>query len=83
MSLLTPAEVVEELRLDSEEELHRLRRRYGWPCTKFGRFKVRFTAEQVEQIKRLHAGNASSTAPSGANVLALPGQTPGSIARSR
>ncbi|WP_447643201.1 hypothetical protein [Nocardioides zeae] len=81
--MLTPAEVAAELRLDSEEELHRLRRRYGWPCTKFGRFKVRFTAEQVEQIKRLHADSRTSAAPSGTNVLALPGQTPGSIARSR
>jgi hypothetical protein len=32
------------------EELHRLRKKHGWPFVPFGRFKIRFTDEQIEQI---------------------------------
>lgn len=47
--LTTDAELAERFGIDLEK-LHILRRRHGWPCVKLGRFDVRFTDAQVDQI---------------------------------
>lgn len=53
------------------QKLHKLRLRNGWPCVRLGRWDIRFTAEQVDQIVRMH-----TEAPAGALALAaIPGQT--------
>lgn len=53
------------------ETLHKLRRRYGWPCVRLGRWDIRFTDAQVDQIVRLHSEAPRSIAAVGA----IPGQT--------
>ncbi|MFJ9387767.1 hypothetical protein ACIRON_03035 [Nocardioides sp. NPDC101246] len=47
--LLTDVALAEQLAIDVEA-LHVLRRRHKWPCVKFGRYTVRFTEQQAEQI---------------------------------
>lgn len=47
--LLTDVALAERLAIDVEK-LHTLRRRHGWPCVKLGRYDVRFTEQQAEQI---------------------------------
>jgi hypothetical protein len=47
--LLTDVALAERLAIDVEK-LHALRRRHGWPCVKLGRYDVRFTEQQAEQI---------------------------------
>jgi hypothetical protein len=47
--LLTDAVLAERLEIDVQK-LHALRRRHGWPHVKLGRFDVRFTEQQAEQI---------------------------------
>lgn len=54
--LLTDVALAERLALFDPEgapdvaKLHRLRNRHGWPCVKVGRYDVRFTEQQAEQI---------------------------------
>lgn len=54
--LLTDVVLAERLALMTDDgdadvaKLHRLRVRHGWPCVKLGRYDVRFTEQQAEQI---------------------------------
>lgn len=43
----------------TETELHRRRRRNGWPCVKLSRTDVRFTEAQIEQIVAMQSRVAS------------------------
>lgn len=54
MKLIRAAELAEQWNL-TEDELHRRRRRNGWPCVKLARDDVRFTEEHVAQIVALQS----------------------------
>lgn len=61
------------------ERLHILRRRHGWPCVKLGRFDVRFTDAQVDQIvAQMTVAPTHEAAPA-----KVPGQTRRSASRRR
>jgi hypothetical protein len=62
------------------EKLHDLRKRYHWPCVHLGRFDIRFTEAQIEQIVAMH-----SEAPKPREQAAAPaaGLTARSAARRR
>jgi lipoate-protein ligase A len=47
--LVTSAALAERFEI-SEKKLHELRRAKNWPCVRLGRFDIRFTEQQVEQI---------------------------------
>lgn len=49
MNLITDAELAETMSI-TVEKLHELRKRHGWPHVRLGRFEIRFTDVQVEQI---------------------------------
>lgn len=53
MNLTTDVALAEQFGV-TVEKLHALRKRHNWPCVKFGRFEVRFTDAQVEQIVASH-----------------------------
>lgn len=76
--LTTAAELAAEFGID-EEKLHILRRRHGWPCVKLGRFDVRFTAVQVEQIVQMMTVEPTREAA----PAKVPGQTARSASRRR
>lgn len=79
MNLTTDQQLAEEFGV-SVERLHELRRRHHWPHVRLGRFDVRFTDAQVEQIVAMHSETATAT---GGSDLRLAGQTARSAARSR
>jgi len=76
MKLLTDAELAEAMKIPVEH-LHRLRKRYHWPCVRLGRWEYRFTDEQVEQIIAQHT---EENRPDAKPVLT--GQTAASARRS-
>ena len=77
-SLHTAAEVAEEFGI-TEKDLHKLRNQHGWPCVKLGRFNVRFTDEQVEQIvAQMTVAPEKTKGPA-----KVPGQTARSASRKR
>lgn len=49
MNVYTDTDLSDLLGIDLDE-LHTLRRRHQWPHIRLGRFRFRFTGEQVEQI---------------------------------
>lgn len=53
MKLTTDVELADQMGL-SLEQLHRLRRRRCWPCVRLGRFEIRFTDAQIEEILAIH-----------------------------
>ncbi len=53
MRLTTDAELAEQMGI-SLERFHQLRKRRRWPCVRLGRFEVRFTDAQIEQIIAMH-----------------------------
>lgn len=75
MNLTTAADLAAEFGI-TEEKLHRLRVRKNWPCVKLGRFDVRFTDAQIEQIVAIQS-KAGTSKPKGKSS-----QTSRSAARS-
>jgi hypothetical protein len=80
VNLVTDAELAEKFRI-TVERLHTLRRRNHWPFVQLGRFDIRFTEQQVEQIVALHSEAPAKVAPT--RVPAVTGQTASSAARRR
>lgn len=79
MNLTTEPQLAEQFGL-TVEKVAELRRRHRWPHVRLGRFDVRYTEVQVEQIVAMH-----SEAPKGKAGGArggIPGQTARSAARS-
>lgn len=66
MNLTTDADLAAKWGL-TIDELHRLRKRHGWPHVRLGRFEFRFTDEQIEQIvaSRSVEGTKPDTTDSG------------------
>lgn len=62
---------------DDLKTFHEHRRYYRWPCTKFGRKAVVFTAEQVAEIV------AMQTRRPKVSPIKAPGQTRASASRRR
>lgn len=58
MRLIKAAALADEWEM-TEAELHRSRRRNGWPCVKLSRTDIRFTEQQVEQIIAMQSRAAS------------------------
>lgn len=77
MNLTTDADLAERFGLDLTK-FHTLRKRHSWPCVRFGRFDIRFTDLQVEQIVA-----AMSVAPTKAAKAAESGLTSRSASRRR
>lgn len=78
MNLTTETQLAEQFGLDIEKASE-LRRRHNWPHVRLGRFDVRYTDAQVEQIVALH----TSAPKSESGAATVPGQTKRSIARRR
>ena len=57
MKMTTSAALAEEWGL-TEEQLHRRRRRNGWPCVRLSRDDIRFTDLQIEQIVAMQSTEA-------------------------
>ena len=77
-SLITEPELAERLLIDVEK-VAKLRRAKKWPHVRLGRFDVRYTEAQVEQIiASLEVGE-----PPAAVVRGAFGQTAASARRSR
>ncbi|WP_310962104.1 hypothetical protein [Nocardioides terrisoli] len=79
MRLTTEADLAEQFGL-SVEKLRELRRRHRWPHVRLGRFDVRFTDAQVEQIVAQHSQTPEAAI---AGPVKVPGQTARSAARRR
>lgn len=78
MNVYTEAELADILKIDDVAKVAEFRRRLHWPHVKIGRFEVRFTEAQVEQILRQQTVQTVTGAkPSGK----IPGQTERSAAR--
>lgn len=78
MKLTTEPELAEQFGL-TLKRLRELRRQHNWPHVRLGRFDVRYTDAQVEQIVAMH-----SEAPKRpASTPRVPGQTTRSAARRR
>lgn len=77
--LRTDAELAEQFGITTKK-LHELRKRNAWPCVKLGRFDVRFTDEQVEQIVAMHSETPTRREQ---QRVTVPGQTARSAARRR
>lgn len=89
--LITDQEFADLLKVDLED-FHVLRKRYSWPCVKVGRFKFRFTEEQVAEIIELQSTSSTASAASRRRAVAaaatpaafkISGQTKRSAARRR
>jgi len=81
MRLTTDTELAEQMGI-SLEQLHQLRKRRRWPCVRLGRFEVRFTDAQIEQIIATHT--ESGARPRRADDRPpVAGQTQRSAARGR
>lgn len=78
-ALITEAELaVDVLRLNSESEAAELRRKHKWPHVRLGRFKVRYTEDQVAAIVAMQ-----TTKPNKPQATpAISGQTTASRKRS-
>ena len=79
MSLLTPADLAEDLRI-TETQILELRRRHNWPCVRFGHKTIRFTPEQAELIIAQHV---TTPAPAPSRLVSVSGQTKRSQSRRR
>lgn len=75
MKLITEDELAADWGMEPAK-LRRMRQERGWPCVRLGRFDVRFTEAQVEQIVAMH-----TTAPAKTSTKA-PTKAPGQTARS-
>ena len=75
--LTTAAELAERWGM-SEEQFHEKRRRQGWPHVALGRFNIRFTDAQIEQIIAMR-----TKAPAKTVGTKVDGQTDRSKSRSR
>jgi hypothetical protein len=80
MDLITDTQLAERFGIEVKK-LHELRLRHHWPCVKLGRFEVRFTEAQVEQIVAKHT--EAHGAPVTSSRPAVSGQTARSAKRSR
>lgn len=80
MNLTTDAELAEQFGL-TLERLHTLRRRNRWPFVQLGRFDIRFTDAQVEQIVAMHSEAPAKSEPK--VTPAITGQTTTSARRRR
>lgn len=78
--LITDTELADRFGIEVKK-LHELRKAKGWPCVRLGRFAIRFTTEQVEQIVALHTEAPAKATPR--QVPAVAGQTKASAARRR
>lgn len=79
MNLTTEPQLAEQFGL-TVEKVAELRRRHRWPHVRLGRFDIRYTDAQVEQIVAMH-----SEAPKRTSAIkggGIPGQTARSAARS-
>ena len=79
MNLTTDAALAEQFDI-SIEKLHELRKRHQWPHVRLGRFDIRFTDAQVEQIVALHSAAPKKKAT---GSVAVAGQTERSASRRR
>lgn len=77
-ALITDGELAEQFGIPVEK-LHDLRKRNRWPFVRLGRFEIRFTPEQVEQIVALHSEAPAVEVPQ----VKAPGQTARSAGRRR
>jgi hypothetical protein len=77
VNLVTPEQLAQRFQI-GVEKLHDLRVRKGWPFVQLGRFEVRFTEAQIEQIVVMH----TQTPPRPSPVVGVPGQTARSAARN-
>lgn len=73
---ITEEELAERLHLTLDEIAH-FRRTRKWPHLRFGRYKVRYTEQQVAQIEALHSQRPPLTA-----APAIGGQTAASKRRA-
>lgn len=73
MKLIRSSELAADWDME-ESELHRRRRRNGWPCVRLSRSDIRFTEEQIARIVAMQ-----SEEPGARRLTATTGQT----ARSR
>lgn len=80
MKLTTEARLAEEFGLD-REKVAELRRRHHWPCVRLGRFDIRYTDAQIEQIVAMHSEAPKKAAA--AEAVRVAGQTSRSAARRR
>ena len=73
-AFLTEQELADQFGI-SLDKLQKFRRAYRWPCVKLGRFDIRYTPAQVEQIVAMqtHASTGKKSKPA----------TTGQTARSR
>lgn len=76
-AVLTPGDLAELLHVPEAKVLE-WRRVYNWPSLKVGR-KIRFTAEQVEQILAAHSGKPRADV----TAVVVDGQTARSAGRKR
>lgn len=77
-TLITEPELADRLQIDVEK-VAKLRRTRKWPHVRLGRFEVRYTEAQVEQIiASLEVGEAPAKV-----VRGVFGQTAASAGRSR
>jgi len=79
MNLTTPADLAEQFGL-TEKKLHELRKLHRWPHVRLGRFDIRFTAAQVEQIIAMHTAAPKKTET---QTVTVAGQTAKSAGRRR
>jgi hypothetical protein len=54
VNLTTDTDLAEKFDLDLER-FHVLRKRHNWPHVRLGRFDIRFTEDQIEQIVASHS----------------------------
>jgi len=80
MSIRTEAQLAELLQVTPERAAE-LRRRHRWPHLRLGRFDIRYTDAQVEQIVELMTSKAAAERPA-ERVASLDGQTKRSARRS-
>lgn len=80
MNLSTEADLARLFHIE-EPRVAELRRKHGWPHVRLGRFDVRYTESQVEQIVALHTELPVKVESAPGTRIA--GQTPRSAARKR
>jgi len=79
MSLITDVQLAEQFGI-TVPKLHELRKRHHWPHVRLGRFEIRFTDAQVEQIVAMHS--EAPKKPDKPSVV-VAGQTSRSASRAR
>jgi hypothetical protein len=80
MNLTTDAQLAEQFGI-TLDRLHTLRKRNRWPFVQLGRFDIRFTDAQVEQIIAMHSEAPAKVAPK--VTPAITGQTAASARKRR